>query len=285
MIRAKVLGIGSYVPERVVTNDELRYLNDQHVRQETVTIETNDEWVQQRTGIRERRYVPNDGSTYAGTVGCFFIYVGDEAVEDNCHSAAIWSRSTDGGSTWSTPAPVFTQGHRAAVGYPVTQPAPSDECTEAQGCDGSTLDAPDEAAFIDDVFPAVGAGPDGSVYIGAYRDTTVSPWQTCADDPGAPLGRITCPTLGPYIDNGRLDYVVKKVGGSEGAVNTQLINTRYGFGGGFFGDYTDLAVGSDNKFHALYTDSNDEQDVTWFYGLEFTATPIHQEDIVIATGP
>ena len=85
--------------------------------------------------------------------------------------------------------------------------------------------------------------------------------------------------------NGRLDYVVKKVGGSEGAVNTQLINTRYGFGGGFFGDYTDLAVGSDNKFHALYTDSNDEQDVTWFYGLEFTATPIHQEDIVIATGP
>ncbi len=63
MIRSKVLGIGSYVPERVVTNDELCYLNDQHVRQETKQIESNDEWIQQRTGIRERRYVPNDRST------------------------------------------------------------------------------------------------------------------------------------------------------------------------------------------------------------------------------
>jgi hypothetical protein len=63
----------------------------------------------------------------------------------------------------------------------------------------------------------------------------------------------------PYIDNGRLDYVVQKVGGSTQTVSTQHINTRYGFGGAFFGDYTDLAVGSDNKFHALYTDSNDVQ--------------------------
>ena len=81
-----------------------------------------------------------------------------------------------------------------------------------------------------------------------------------------------------------LDYVVKRLGGSTQTVSTQHINTRYGFGGGFFGDYTDLAVGSDNKFHALFTDSNNVQNVTWFYGLEFTATPIHQQDIVVATG-
>jgi 3-oxoacyl-[acyl-carrier-protein] synthase-3 len=62
MIRTQVLGIGTYVPDRVVTNDELRYLNEQHVRQETPTIETSDEWIIQRTGIRERRYVPNDAS-------------------------------------------------------------------------------------------------------------------------------------------------------------------------------------------------------------------------------
>jgi len=62
MIRTQVLGIGSYVPERVVTNDELRFLNEKHVRQETPTIETNDAWIQQRTGIKERRYVPNDSS-------------------------------------------------------------------------------------------------------------------------------------------------------------------------------------------------------------------------------
>lgn len=62
MIRTKILGLGSYVPDRVVTNEELSFLDDQHVRQATVQIETNDAWIQQRTGIAERRYVPNDGT-------------------------------------------------------------------------------------------------------------------------------------------------------------------------------------------------------------------------------
>ena len=39
-----ILGVGSYVPERVMTNDELATL-----------VETSDEWIAQRTGIRERR--------------------------------------------------------------------------------------------------------------------------------------------------------------------------------------------------------------------------------------
>lgn len=63
MIRTKILGLGSYVPDRIVTNDELTYLDNKHVRQETVQTETNDAWIQQRTGIAERRYVPNDGNT------------------------------------------------------------------------------------------------------------------------------------------------------------------------------------------------------------------------------
>ena len=33
MIRTKILGLGCYVPDRVVTNDELPFLDDQHVRQ------------------------------------------------------------------------------------------------------------------------------------------------------------------------------------------------------------------------------------------------------------
>jgi 3-oxoacyl-[acyl-carrier-protein] synthase III len=63
MIRTKILGLGSYVPERIVTNEELPFLDEKHVRQETMQTETNDAWIQQRTGIKERRYVPNDGST------------------------------------------------------------------------------------------------------------------------------------------------------------------------------------------------------------------------------
>ena len=63
MIRTQIMGLGSYVPERVVTNDELPFLDDHHVRRDTMQTETNDQWIQQRTGIRARRYVPNDGST------------------------------------------------------------------------------------------------------------------------------------------------------------------------------------------------------------------------------
>ncbi len=62
MIRTKVLGLGSYVPDRVVKNEEIPFLNDKHVRQETQQSETSHEWIERRTGIHERRYVPNDGS-------------------------------------------------------------------------------------------------------------------------------------------------------------------------------------------------------------------------------
>ncbi|MEM9194708.1 MAG: beta-ketoacyl-ACP synthase III [Myxococcota bacterium] len=61
MIRSKILGLGTYVPDRVVTNDEIRYLNDKHERCEEIQTDTNDEWIRTRTGIEQRRYVPNDG--------------------------------------------------------------------------------------------------------------------------------------------------------------------------------------------------------------------------------
>jgi hypothetical protein len=90
--------------------------------------------------------------------------------------------------------------------------------------------------------------------------------------------------LGPYINNTRLDYVVRDLSGSTNAVNTQHINTRYQFGGGFFGDYTDIAAGSDNVFHAFWTDSNNVQTVVWFYGVQFVPTLIHQQDVVMGSG-
>ncbi|GIW45429.1 MAG: 3-oxoacyl-[acyl-carrier-protein] synthase 3 [Candidatus Binatia bacterium] len=56
MRRSHILGVGHYVPERVVTNRDLMRLMD-----------TSDEWIQQRTGIRERRY--SDGCTGAADMG------------------------------------------------------------------------------------------------------------------------------------------------------------------------------------------------------------------------
>lgn len=49
MVRARIVGTGSYIPEAVVTNDDL----SKH-------IETSDEWIFTRTGIRERR-IAKDG--------------------------------------------------------------------------------------------------------------------------------------------------------------------------------------------------------------------------------
>jgi len=206
---------------------------------------------------------------YAGDPSCAPWLGGSSAT---CHSAAVYSKSTDGGSTWSAPAPVFASASRAAIGYPVAQPS------------GGTLNAP-AALPVEQIFPAVAVAPNGRVYISAYSADAVSPWQTCAAGPPPPRGRIACDTLGDYINNARLNYKVRDLTTSVTQdINTHLINTRLGFGGGFFGDYTDIAVGSNNVFHALWTDSNNRQTVVWFYGFEFTPTQINQEEIVTATG-
>lgn len=186
-------------------------------------------------------------------------------------STAVYSKGTNGGTSWSAPARVFAAATRVAEGYPANQPA------------GGTLTAPSPAGAVEDIFPAVDVGADGHVYFGSYRGDTVSPWQTCAAAPAPPVGRITCTTLGAYIHNTRLDYVVTDLTTTQ-TVSTHPINTRYGFGGGFFGDYTDLSVGSDGQFHAVWTDSNNEQNVEWFYGAQFTPTRIHQQDVATAAG-
>ena len=56
-IRAKITGVACYVPQRVVTNDDLAKF-----------VDTNDEWIRTRTGIRERHYVdPGIATSHLGT--------------------------------------------------------------------------------------------------------------------------------------------------------------------------------------------------------------------------
>ncbi|MFA9187761.1 beta-ketoacyl-ACP synthase III [Flavobacterium sp. FBOR7N2.3] len=53
MYHSKISGLGFYVPSNVVTNDDLSKL-----------IDTNDEWIQERTGIQERRHIiPGEDTT------------------------------------------------------------------------------------------------------------------------------------------------------------------------------------------------------------------------------
>lgn len=56
-MNAKILSFGTYVPPRIVTNKELEKMMD-----------TSDEWIQQRSGIKERRWI--------------------EPGKDTCHSMA-----------------------------------------------------------------------------------------------------------------------------------------------------------------------------------------------------
>ncbi len=52
---AHITGWGMAVPEKVLTNHELSQM-----------VETNDEWIISRTGIRERR-IAGDGEVYGHT--------------------------------------------------------------------------------------------------------------------------------------------------------------------------------------------------------------------------
>ena len=193
-----------------------------------------------------------------------------------CHAAAVYSKSTDGGATWSPPAlifPTLDASNRTAIGYPQPQPG------------GGTLEAP-PARRVDSFFPGVAISQSGRVYMSSYAADVVSPWQTCASVPPGVEGVVNCYALGDYIHNARLDYVVRNLANSgEHMVSTHPINTRYGLGGfGFIGDYTDIAVGSDNVFHALWSDTNNVQNFVWVVGLEFVPTPSHQQDVVTASG-
>ncbi len=52
MKRAKIVGVGAYAPHRILTNAELEKM-----------VDTSDEWIVQRTGIRERRIVDESEAT------------------------------------------------------------------------------------------------------------------------------------------------------------------------------------------------------------------------------
>ncbi|MBZ5858892.1 3-oxoacyl-ACP synthase III family protein [Flavihumibacter profundi] len=52
MVKSRIAGIGKYLPKNVVSNKDL-----------TKYMETNDEWIQERTGIKERRYADRTGET------------------------------------------------------------------------------------------------------------------------------------------------------------------------------------------------------------------------------
>ena len=63
--QAKIRGTGSYLPEKILTNQDLEKM-----------VETSDDWIVTRTGIKERRVAESD--EYTSTMG---IQAAKQAIE------------------------------------------------------------------------------------------------------------------------------------------------------------------------------------------------------------
>ncbi len=58
MYNSKITGLGFYVPDNVVTNEELSKIMD-----------TSDEWIQERTGIKQRHWIKEGSNETSATMG------------------------------------------------------------------------------------------------------------------------------------------------------------------------------------------------------------------------
>ena len=68
MYSTYIKGLGFYVPDNVVTNDDLSKIMD-----------TNDAWIRERTGIEERRWIPEDSDESTSDMA---VKAARRAIED-----------------------------------------------------------------------------------------------------------------------------------------------------------------------------------------------------------
>lgn len=80
MNSAIIKGIGYYVPQNVVTNDDLSEIMD-----------TSDEWITERTGIKERRWINNDESTSSMALEASKNAIQDAGIEKSAIDFIIFA--------------------------------------------------------------------------------------------------------------------------------------------------------------------------------------------------
>ncbi len=72
MIRARIIGCGAFLPENVVTNDDL-----------AKKVDTSDAWIRERTGIRQR-YIAREGQTTSDlALGAARAAMADAGIDSN----------------------------------------------------------------------------------------------------------------------------------------------------------------------------------------------------------
>ncbi|QFT78355.1 3-oxoacyl-[acyl-carrier-protein] synthase 3 [Erythrobacter sp. THAF29] len=83
MIRARLMGSGSALPDRVVTNAELAQ-----------TIDTSDEWIVERTGIRQRHIAGEDETTSTLAIAAARAAIADAGIEAESIGLIILATAT-----------------------------------------------------------------------------------------------------------------------------------------------------------------------------------------------
>ena len=207
-----ILGTGSYAPERVLTNDDLAHM-----------VETSDEWIRTRTGIRERRIAaPRETASDMG------VLAARRALEDAGLTAADIDLLVVATMTPDTPMPACACLLQHKLGVPETA-----ACFDLNAaCSGFVYALDTVCAMV-----ASGRYKKGLV-IGVEKLSAVIDWQdrtTCVlfgDGAGAavvggsdePERGLLGTRLGTLGDGADLLYISH--GGSESPSTVQSIANR-----------------------------------------------------------
>src|SRR5687767_8625534 len=146
-----ILGTGSYAPERIVTNDDLAHM-----------VETSDEWIRTRTGIRERRVAAPEEAASDMAVPASL-----RALEDAGLTAADIDLLVVATMTPDTPMPACACLLQHKLGVPTTA-----ACFDLNAaCSGFVY-------ALDTVCAMVGSGRyKKALVIGAEKLSAVIDWQ------------------------------------------------------------------------------------------------------------
>jgi 3-oxoacyl-[acyl-carrier-protein] synthase-3 len=213
-MRSQIVGTGSYAPEKVLTNADLEKL-----------VDTNDQWIVDRTGIRERRVIA-DGEATSDLALRASIRALEQARLDPKDVEAIIVGTVTSDYPFPSTACVLQAklGNKKAFGFDVTA-----------ACAGSIY-----AMAVADRFVTTGAVKNALV-IGADALTRISDWtdrNTCilfGDGAGAMVLRPTddprrgISTLRLHTDGSYVPILFQPGGGSKDPISEKVVRERSHF--------------------------------------------------------